>query len=524
MTHGHFSTGRLAAARPSEIEVIRFDHICGYLSFAGGVSLKAVLTEIPTVFPVNGGANVGYLLANLRTHSQGKCYLQVHGQTFDRVLALKELDGLERLFFRILAAVYVKVQLGESTLDDAHCDRALGLRVYAALGHHGANLFEQSLLLRPALLLGQLHLAKVENLKTHYRLVLGAKRLDQVFALGILALLDAPEDAVDLQHLAHILLGTGPPRDNGVGVGRNLILLLALLHPHHRHIGQQLLPLRQLERHAFLVSSPPAFFVFGANSIFFPSVPRFHEGGSFGGSALGDGGDSIQPLSAAVAETTSAELTVSDTHGKGACHMQNNGLGLKAECPRGCATAFNMGCTADSCVAQLSAALAQQDLDLEAEQVLLEALLMGEAASADGCALIPGAVLELSEQGWTLLVSYAFERRYGWSESADGDDDRAMDSLDNRSKKKINEALEQVIFIYSHSVTVLEQYGSRSFGSHCGRDWQLLCWLKEHPLARPIFQAFVVVVCPMQPCPTLSSTPALPLSICHAQTLPSYSA
>ena len=159
-----------------------------------------------------------------------------------------------------------------------------------------------------------------------------------------------------------------------------------------------------------------------------------------------------------MAETTGAELTVSDAHRKGACHMQNTGLGLKAECPRGRATAFNMGCTADSCVAQLSAALAQQDLDLEAEQVLLEALLMGEAASADGCASIAGAVLELSEQGWTLLVSYAFERRYGWSESADGDDDRAMDSLDNRSKKKINEALEQVIFIYSHAATVLEPH------------------------------------------------------------------
>lgn len=110
-----------------------------------------------------------------------------------------------------------------------------------------------------------------------------------------------------------------------------------------------------------------------------------------------------------------------------------------------------MGSTSEL-VERLAAALAQQDLDLEAEQALLEALLRSAAVRENGAGPAEpsaGDEMELDEQGWTLLISYAFERRYGWSESADGDDDRAMDTLDSRSKKKINEALEQVAFVYS---------------------------------------------------------------------------
>jgi hypothetical protein len=102
-------------------------------------------------------------------------------------------------------------------------------------------------------------------------------------------------------------------------------------------------------------------------------------------------------------------------------------------------------------VERLSGALQRQDLDLEEEQGLLEALLRA-AVSAGLDGVVPEeseskhceAVLHLDDQAWTLLVSYTFERRYGWSESADGSDDRAMDSLDNRAKKKINDTLEQV--------------------------------------------------------------------------------
>lgn len=102
-------------------------------------------------------------------------------------------------------------------------------------------------------------------------------------------------------------------------------------------------------------------------------------------------------------------------------------------------------------VGKLSHALHRQQLELEEEQGLLNALmatrnLTTSWGGSEGTVEVVGEqdVLPLDEQGWNLLVSYTFERRYGWSESADGSDDRAMDSLDNRSKKKINETLEQV--------------------------------------------------------------------------------
>ncbi len=99
-------------------------------------------------------------------------------------------------------------------------------------------------------------------------------------------------------------------------------------------------------------------------------------------------------------------------------------------------------------VERLGGALHRQDLDLDEEQGLLESLLRISAAGVCPDSGRPEealpAVLPLDAHGWSQLVSYAFERRYGWSESADVDNDRAMDSLDNRAKKKINDALEQV--------------------------------------------------------------------------------
>jgi hypothetical protein len=123
-------------------------------------------------------------------------------------------------------------------------------------------------------------------------------------------------------------------------------------------------------------------------------------------------------------------------------------------------------------VVRLSGALQRQDLALDEEQGLLEELLatgtdqssgtppgpLGSfVSSEDG----PGALLlALGEKEWTLLVSYTFERRYGWSESTDSNDDRAMESLDNRAKKKINETLEQVLNLPS----VLRSWSRRR---HC---------------------------------------------------------
>ena len=124
-------------------------------------------------------------------------------------------------------------------------------------------------------------------------------------------------------------------------------------------------------------------------------------------------------------------------------------------------------------VARLVDAIQSQDHALEEEQSLLEVLLKtgpGAGGVPTGSEVVEagadagGAELEMGEQEWTQLVSYVFERRYGWSEGADGSDERAMDSVDGRSKNKINETLDR-----------------------------LLSWLKEHPLSRPIFQAFVLV-------------------------------
>ena len=109
-------------------------------------------------------------------------------------------------------------------------------------------------------------------------------------------------------------------------------------------------------------------------------------------------------------------------------------------------------------VERLSGALHHHDLALDEEQALLEALLKlsvgtgadEEAGPNDNDAgptvgrAAAGDMLLLDEQGWAQLLCYAFERRYGWSESADGSDDRAMDSLDSRAKKKINETLDKV--------------------------------------------------------------------------------
>ena len=103
---------------------------------------------------------------------------------------------------------------------------------------------------------------------------------------------------------------------------------------------------------------------------------------------------------------------------------------------------------AQELVERLEGALHRQDLDLDEEQGLLESLLRTSAGACPDSARpeeTRPAVLPLDALGWGRLVSYAFERRYGWSESADVNDDRAMDSLDNRAKKKINDALEQVI-------------------------------------------------------------------------------
>jgi len=103
---------------------------------------------------------------------------------------------------------------------------------------------------------------------------------------------------------------------------------------------------------------------------------------------------------------------------------------------------------AQALVERLEGALHRQDLDLDEEQGLLESLLRASAACACPDSARPEealpALLPLDAHGWSRLVSYAFERRYGWSESADVNNDRAMDSLDNRAKKKINDALEQV--------------------------------------------------------------------------------
>ena len=93
-------------------------------------------------------------------------------------------------------------------------------------------------------------------------------------------------------------------------------------------------------------------------------------------------------------------------------------------------------------VERLESCLCRQDLDLDEEQGLLESLLRTSDGAGPEEAL--PAVLPLDAHGWSRIVSYAFERRYGWSESADVNDDRAMDSLDNRAKKKINDALDQV--------------------------------------------------------------------------------
>jgi hypothetical protein len=116
-----------------------------------------------------------------------------------------------------------------------------------------------------------------------------------------------------------------------------------------------------------------------------------------------------------------------------------------------------MGPAGAELVERLSGALHRQDLALDDEQTLLEGLLTLAAGPGVGDASGPnsgagpaalhddaGEVLALDEPGWTQLLSYAFERRYGWSESADGNDDRAMDSLDSRAKKKINETLDKV--------------------------------------------------------------------------------
>lgn len=93
-------------------------------------------------------------------------------------------------------------------------------------------------------------------------------------------------------------------------------------------------------------------------------------------------------------------------------------------------------------VERLESCISRQDLDLDEEQRLLESLLKTSDGAGPEGAL--SAVLPLDAHGWSRLVTYAFERRYGWSESADVNDDRAMDSLDNRAKKKINDALDQV--------------------------------------------------------------------------------
>ena len=93
-------------------------------------------------------------------------------------------------------------------------------------------------------------------------------------------------------------------------------------------------------------------------------------------------------------------------------------------------------------VARLVDAIQSQDHALEEEQSLLEVLLKtgpGAGGVPTGSEVVEagadagGAELEMGEQEWTQLVSYVFERRYGWSEGADGSDERAMDSVDGRS-------------------------------------------------------------------------------------------
>lgn len=174
-------------------------------------------------------------------------------------------------------------------------------------------------------------------------------------------------------------------------------------------------------------------------------------------------------------------------------------------------------------VERLESCLSRLDLDLDEEQGLLESLLRTSGGARPEEAL--PAVLPLDAHGWSRIVSYAFERRYGWSESADVNDDRAMDSLDNRAKKKINDALDQVTHWPASAVLGRDRAwrvlfrvsaAAHAVTSVHWQTGQLLACLKEHPLLRPIFQAFLSVVCLLLKPLSLPTAPELHASGVHA--------
>ena len=85
-------------------------------------------------------------------------------------------------------------------------------------------------------------------LDADFGLVVGAECLDEVLGLGEHAL---GVDGVGLEHLVEVLLDAGAPGEHLVGEAGDLEALAVLAQPHHRHVGEALLPhrLHQRPRH-----------------------------------------------------------------------------------------------------------------------------------------------------------------------------------------------------------------------------------------------------------------------------------
>ena len=75
-------------------------------------------------------------------------------------------------------------------------------------------------------------------------LVVGAEGLGEVLGLGEDALGDVGVDGVGLEHLVDVLLDVGSPGEHLVGEAGDLEALAVLAQPHHRHVGEALLPHR----------------------------------------------------------------------------------------------------------------------------------------------------------------------------------------------------------------------------------------------------------------------------------------
>ena len=88
-------------------------------------------------------------------------------------------------------------------------------------------------------------------LDADFGLVVGAECLDEVLGLGEDALGDVGVDGVGLEHLVEVLLDAGAPGEHLVGEAGDLEALAVLAQPHHRHVGEALLPhrLHQRPRH-----------------------------------------------------------------------------------------------------------------------------------------------------------------------------------------------------------------------------------------------------------------------------------